>query len=313
MKLSEGLAEGAGRDQQAMAPRTGPFPHREFLTAWHEELGEGARAFIAFSERGEVALMEREGTIELLGEGDLCDYHSPLGDLDVADFEKLGEALSDQRRLLNFGLSFDSLPAEVSEPMFSGLSAAGFDPLQVRLHQSALVLELPKTVDDFYSGLGKKDRHELRRKRRRYEESVGKVSLRTHEASSTEGIDEFVRLHRLASGPKGEFMTPAREKFFRRLAAQPGWRTDLLETPAGASACLFGYSDGTDYYLYNSGFDPALASSSPGLVVLTAMIEHTIEEGYGVFDFLKGDEDYKVRLGAIPRPLYVIEAGIENS
>ncbi len=42
------------------------------------------------------------------------------------------------------------------------------------------------------------------------------------------------------------------------------------------------------------------------------MIEHTIEQGFGVFDFLKGDEDYKVRLGASPRPLFVIEARIDN-
>ena len=309
MKLSEGLPVGEGRDHQAMAPRTGPFPHREFLTAWHEELGQEAQAWQASSDHGELLLMKlSDGTLELLGEGDLCDYHSPLGDLDVADFEIVGEALSAQ----SHHLSFDSLPAEASEPMANGLAAAGFDP-DVRQHQSALVLELPKTVDDFYANLGKKERHELRRKRRRYEESIGKVSLRTHEAGSTAGINEFVRLHRLSPGPKGQFMNGDRERFFRRLAAQPGWRTDLLETPAGASACLFGYSDASGYYLYNSGFDPALAHGSPGLVVLTAMIEHTIEQGLGVFDFLKGDEDYKVRLGASPRPLFVIEARIDKS
>jgi CelD/BcsL family acetyltransferase involved in cellulose biosynthesis len=34
------------------------------------------------------------------------------------------------------------------------------------------------------------------------------------------------------------------------------------------------------------------------------MIEQAIGEGIGRFDFLKGDEVYKFRLGAEERPLY---------
>ncbi|MCA1735847.1 MAG: GNAT family N-acetyltransferase [Actinobacteria bacterium] len=306
MKLSVDLEELRSDSQQPMAPKTGPFAQSAFLTAWHAELGEGAQVLVASWESGQLAMMKRgDGLVELLGEPDLSDYHSPLGELTAADFAMLADDLSDQRRIL-----FDSLPAEVSRPIATGLADAGLAPATSQ-HQSALVLQLPASVDDFYQGLGKKDRHELRRKRRRYEDSIGKVVLRTHEGAD-EGFDEFVRLHRLATGAKGQFMTGARERFFRRLAAQPGWRTDLLETPAGTAACLFGYADGRDYYLYNSSFDPALAAGSPGLVVLMAMIEHAIEMGYEAFDFLKGDEDYKLRLGAVRRPLFVIEAELPS-
>ena len=51
-------------------------------------------------------------------------------------------------------------------------------------------------------------------------------------------------------------------------------------------------------------------AASPGLVVLTAMIEHLIESRHGVFDFLKGEEDYKLRLGATGRPLFLVEAEV---
>ena len=67
-------------------------------------------------------------------------------------------------------------------------------------------MQLPASIEDFYNGLGKKDRHELRRKRRRYEDSVGKVVLATDEGGG-QGFEEFIRLHRLAPGRKGEFMT----------------------------------------------------------------------------------------------------------
>lgn len=287
-----------------MAPRTGPFPRWPFLAAWREELGTEVEVMVASWENGELGLMRYpNGTVELLGETDLCDYHSPLGLLTVADFAMLAEPLASAHRLV-----FDSLPAEVSEPIAAGLAQAGLNP-SVRQHQSALTMQLPASIEDFYKGLGKKDRHELRRKRRRYEDSVGKVVLVTDEGEG-QGFEEFTRLHRLAQGPKGEFMTGPRELFFRRLANQPGWRTDFLEAPEGASACLFGYTDGSDYYLYNSSFDPALGAASPGLVVLTAMIEHLIESRHGVFDFLKGEEDYKLRLGATARPLFLVEAEV---
>lgn len=287
-----------------MAPRTGPFPRWPFLAAWHEELGTEVEVMVASWENGELGLMRYpNGTVELLGETDLCDYHSPLGLLTVADFAMLAELLASAQRLV-----FDSLPAEVSEPIAAGLDQAGLNP-SVRQHQSALTMQLPASIEDFYKGLGKKDRHELRRKRRRYEDSVGKAVLVTDEGDG-QGFEEFIRLHRLAQGPKGEFMTRPRELFFRRLANQPGWRTDFLEVPEGASACLFGYTDGSDYYLYNSSFDPALGAASPGLVVLTSMIEHLIETRHGVFDFLKGEEDYKLRLGATARPLFLVEAEV---
>jgi CelD/BcsL family acetyltransferase involved in cellulose biosynthesis len=288
-----------------LAPNTGPFPQRDFLSAWHEELGHGTEVSVADWGTGELTLMKHpDGLIELLGEEDLCDYHSPLGIVGSADVASLVSALGDGDRL-----SFDSLPVEAAAPIFAGLTFAGLQP-SCQQHQSALVLKLPSAVDDFYLGLSKKDRHELRRKRRRYEELIGKVVLRTDDQAGT-GFEEFIRLHRMAAGPKGQFMNGARERFFRRLAGQPGWRTDYLATPNGATACLFGFAENGDYYLYNSSFDPALSAGSPGLVVLTSMIEHAIGEAFSLFDFLKGDEDYKRRLGATRRPLYRIEAKLE--
>ena len=73
-------------------------------------------------------------------------------------------------------------------------------------------------------------------------------------------------------------------------------------------AALFGFSDGTTYYLYNRAYDSELADVTPGIVLLTHTIEYLVNEGCTRFDFLKGDEEYKTRLGACPRQLYRIEA-----
>ena len=73
-------------------------------------------------------------------------------------------------------------------------------------------------------------------------------------------------------------------------------------------AASFGFEDDSAYYLYNSAFDPGAAAASPGAVLVDLLISAAVAAGRNRFDFLKGDEDYKFRLGAVPRPLFVVEA-----
>ena len=44
------------------------------------------------------------------------------------------------------------------------------------------------------------------------------------------------------------------------------------------------------------------------MVLLRLLFEAAIKAGIAAFDFLKGDEVYKFRLGASERPLFVVEA-----
>ena len=71
-------------------------------------------------------------------------------------------------------------------------------------------------------------------------------------------------------------------------------------------AAAFGFEDDVAYYLYNSAFDPSAGRVSPGVVLVSLLIERAIATGKTIFDFLKGDEPYKFRLGAEPRPLFEV-------
>jgi CelD/BcsL family acetyltransferase involved in cellulose biosynthesis len=240
-------------------------------------------------------------SIAFMGDSDHADYHSPLGSEPEALLAKFVSELEKGVRL-----SFDSLPVEASTPIAGGLVGSGLET-NVAEQVVAMVLELPSSIDGYLEMIGKKNRHELARKRRRYEELIGPVAHQTHVGLGF-GFDEFVRLHRLSPGDKGQFMTGRRLAFFSALAAQSGWRVDLLVRGDRATSAVFGWADGHGYYLYNSSFDPDLQAGSPGLVLLLEMIEHSIAQKWGRFDFLKGDEPYKARLGARPRQLYRIEA-----
>lgn len=287
---------------QPLAPAVGPFPHATFVDAVTSFRGETVD--VVGDERGALPLTVVEGAVRIAGHPDLTDYHSPLG----ADMNAIGDALA---ALVADGcvLDFDSLPAEACGPLAEALRHRDVD-ITVAEHTVSAIVSLPETFDDYLGMLSKKQRHEVRRKRRRYEDVLGEVVHEVHHEPDW-AFAEFVRLHRLSDGDKGDFMTAAREAFFADLVQLEGWRLDVLRVPETdrAAAALVSFSDAQGIYLYNSSYDPHLAEASPGIAIVGTLIEQAISEGLPRFDFLKGDETYKYRLGAESRPLYRLRAG----
>ncbi len=279
----------------------GPFPDREFLRAVTERSpGAPTRVELVEGEDGLLALEREERTVRMAGRSSLTDYHSPRGSGVPA---LVAEWWQGQEQGVE--LSWDSLPHRAAEVAEEGLGMAGATPTREQTAVAA-VLHLPPTFDEYLQLVGKKERHEIRRKTRRYHKGLGEATLRTQRGPGW-GFEEFVRLHKLAGGAKGQFMDEETTPLFRRLADLRGWRVDLLATEDGeTAACVFGYSDVDCYYLYNSSFDPSYSAFSPGMVLLSSLIEKVISEGLTRFDFLKGDETYKRRLGAVRRPLYTV-------
>jgi CelD/BcsL family acetyltransferase involved in cellulose biosynthesis len=285
-----------------LAPAVGPFPLATFVDAVTTFRGETVD--VVGDERGALPLTLSEGAVRIAGHPDLTDYHSPLGGDVTAIADALAGMVDD-----GYVLDLDSLPEEACGPLAVALRTLGVD-VSVEEHAVTAIVALPDSFDDYLGMLSKKQRHEVRRKRRRYEDVLGEVVHEVHHEPDW-AFDEFVRLHRLSDGDKGEFMTPAREAFFARLVQLEGWRLDVLRVPETdrAAACVVSFSDDQGLYLYNSSYDPHLSEASPGIAIVGTLIEKAIEEGLPRFDFLKGDETYKFRLGAESRPLYRISAG----
>jgi CelD/BcsL family acetyltransferase involved in cellulose biosynthesis len=272
----------------------GPFASPGFLSVVTGY--EDGEPFVVSSAHGLLALSRQGSTVRFAGDREVTDYHSPLGD----DTEQLLARVAEDTSVDRFEL--DSLPEEAAKPLVASLTSLGWE-VGCRDEEVAAVLSLPESFDEYLREVGKKERHEIRRKRRRFQEALGEVRHETHRGPGW-ALDQFVALHRMAGGEKGSFMTEERCRMFASLLALSGWRIDLLRTPDDtAAACVMGFADGTGYYLYNSAYDAGLAEASPGVVLLGTMIEKAIEEGMARFDFLKGDETYKFRLGATKRPL----------
>ena len=188
----------------------------------------------------------------------------------------------------------------------AGLTEAGLAPVAA-VHQSAAVLDLPADFETYLAGLDKKQRHETRRKARRFTEMLGTPRLlRAHGADA---VSRFAAMHRLATGDKGTFMDSSMETLFGGLHAEAGAVIDFLHGDSDEPvAAAFGFEDSSNYYLYNSAYSPDASAASPGIVLVAELIRQTAESAPSRFDFLKGDEVYKYRLGAVARPLWRITA-----
>jgi CelD/BcsL family acetyltransferase involved in cellulose biosynthesis len=285
-------------DLDPIAENVGPFPQRNFLEAlWHHRADQNAELHIESSPSGAAAIVASEGFLALAGRSDLTDYHAPVGpDGPDALVRAIGH-------FPDMPFRFDSLPMEAADPILSALSESGISS-RISEDEIVAVVSLPRTYDDWLASLGKKQRHEVRRKRRKFEAEFGTIDIERHEGDA---IDVFCAMHRLSVGDKGAFMTGAMEDLFRELLLTAGASIHLLACDGVARAAAFGFETENGYYYYNSAYDPAAAMASPGIVLFSAMIENEIERGAEMFDFLKGDEQYKFKHGAEPRQLYAIE------
>lgn len=280
------------------APRTGPFPFRPFLeTVWNHRTDRAAELVVATGNDSAVALAVSDDLVQLVGEPDLTDYHAPVGPHIT---EVLVEALSSYR---GRKVRFDSLPLEATPQVMRALELVGGNPT-LHQHDQTAVLDLPPTFEEWLTGIGKKERHEVRRKRRRFEAEFGHLEI---VLGDDDAFPTFCSMHRTSEGDKGMFMTAEMEAYFGDLTANAGAVVHELVCDGRTLATAFGWETEDGYYYYNSAFDPSAAFASPGVVLFTAMIETEIRRGASVFDFLKGNETYKFRHGASPRPLYVVE------
>ncbi|MCH7668436.1 MAG: GNAT family N-acetyltransferase [Acidobacteria bacterium] len=285
---------------QPAAQLLGPFPHAPFLRAWREHFPAGDLVVLANND-SLVPLVFEDGRVSFAGHRDVTDYHSPLGPTAV-------DLLADWIGALPRGTSlvFDSLPDEAAAVVMKAIEATGLTPTK-RIHEVAAVMTLGDSRDEWLATLSKKQRHEVRRKRRRFAEAFGEPRLVT--VSGADAVATFAKMHRNTIGEKGVFMTEQMAAFFHGLHADSGATiTTLLGADERPAAMAFGFFESDAYYLYNSALEPSFAEGAPGVVLLDLLIEHVIEMGVHRFDFLKGDEPYKFRMGATARDLYEVEA-----
>jgi len=258
--------------------------------------------------------------LRLLGSGEVCsDYLGVLSH--PAAQETVVEAIIDYlAESMKNGSSdkpqWDLLKLEgidakdrIAADLIHGLALAGCT-IHYRSEFNFWRLDLPGDWESYVASLGKHMRREVRRLERAYLDT-GLATLHTTERLDElpEAMNILVELHRRRRTmlcEEGCFASPRFLGFFndvvpellRRGQAQLFW-LEIDGRPAAAEYHLIGNGI---LYAYQSGVEPTLMEHQPGKLIYLAILRKAIEQGYRAFDFLRGDEPYKARFGAKPRP-----------
>ena len=280
-----------GRDFQrrgwrelVVADPSGTFFHTpEYLKLYWEEFGDRPESLLlAFAEDddgaqvGAVAFERIDATLRFLGGTEVTDYMGPVGlpERQGAVAKELWASLAareDWRDADLRGLADDAPWLGLLADAAAGLGLE----VDVTDDQNGVApfLALPETWDAYLEGLPAKLRHEIKRKAKKLEAESGPFRIVTAADDTRESLlDRFVELHRMSEGPKGVFMQPGMEIFFRRLGeafGPPGiFRLTFIDVGGRLAAGTIGFAFGGTFSLYNSAFDRTWGALAPGMVLV---------------------------------------------
>lgn len=252
-------------------------------------------------------------TLMLLGSPDFCDYRDFIvaKGAEARFFDALIAYLMLQpsRRVMLTLSSLRHLSPALS--FFKTLAQRKDFEVDIALEDTAPCMDLPSDFDAYLNSLPAKERHEIRRKKRRAEKEGTLAFERMCDPSRvTAAMPSFLDLFQSSGGMKRAFLTPEREGFFLSLAeefSRRGW-LDLyaLSLNGRAITYLLCFSYNRTLYLYNAVYDNRYAHVSPGIVAIAMCVEDSIKRGIRRFEFLRGNETYKYRFGGRDHHLYTL-------
>jgi CelD/BcsL family acetyltransferase involved in cellulose biosynthesis len=274
---------------------------------WAEFAGDRELILLSVRDGGDlvgVAPLMRDGTrLTFAGDTEICDYMDITAKTGAekgilaAVLRSLGEEPWDE--LVLWAVP-DNSPTMAALPSVCGDLGLSLD---VNFEDVCPRVSLPDSWEEYLAGLNKKDRHELRRKLRKLPQG-GTVALEvwTTPGDVEAALDDFLRLHGAARSDKAAFMTERMSAFFRRivcaLAGDGLVELTFLTLDGVRVAAVLCFKEDDVLLLYNSGYDPAYAGLSVGLLSKALALRRAIEQGVKCFDLLRGAEAYKYDLGA---------------
>ena len=291
----------------------GPFQRPEWHDVWLRHFGKRIDPVYLAVRRDEhlvgvAALSLQDGVAAELGDPGVRDYAGPLAaegydnDVVLALLDWVAEDMTP---------SLDLWGMRKADPLVALFQAEAADngwDLAIEQEAVAPVAELSGGWEAYLAGLSKHDRHELRRKLRHLEANGAALYTSTGDAAEIDaGLDTLFAMMGASHDGKSHFLSSEMQAFFRDLArtfAPLGlMRLGTLSLDGRSAAMLFTFEDEDAVYLYNSGYQPDLGNLAAGLLSKAYALRDAIDRGKSRFDFLRGGEDYKRRLGGEPREI----------
>jgi len=288
-------------ERLAQHTKASPFLWPGWISAWWRAFGAGRLQIITAYENGCLT-----GVLPLCrSHGKLAsptNYHTPLfGFLATDDraVEQLAKALFSQRPR-RVDLSFLT-PNDIGVvPVRTAAAATRYRVLS-ESREVAPYVDTDGSWEAYESGLRRKFRSELRRRRRQLEEE-GRLSLEI--SDGTQGLSELLEEGFRVEGSawkeaRGTSINShaATRRFYTAVAqwaAGRGWlRLAFLRLDGRALAFNYCLEHNGIHYLLKSGYDPAYRRFAPGMIIRHLMLARAFSGEVSTYEFLGADYDWK--------------------
>lgn len=278
-----------------------------WMSAWWRQFGGGYEPLVlTLRDNGGmlgVAALKRQGqNASFIGDDAVCDY------LDFIVVPGKEEAFAEGLLRECVGRGITRLELGTVRPdavavryVLPFAESRGFKIISSETEVS-YETNLPVSFGDYLIGLSSQQHREILRKQRRLD-TLGRDTFRMlagREIGDRE-IEVFLALMSESRRDKADFLTEGMRAYFKdiiqAMSSYGVLRLGFLDVGVKTVAGVLGFDYGNTFYLYNSGYDPSYAEYGAGLLSKLAAIRWAIEQQKTVFDFLKGPELYKERLG----------------
>lgn len=176
------------------------------------------------------------------------------------------------------------------------------------------LLDLPGTWDELMSSFKSKQRVAHRTKwTRLMDGNAGRALAGGRDLPLEAAFDELWRLHEARfEGRHSAFLNPEMKRLQQELIRRWGARgrivLPLLEANGSIVAAHYGFALFGKHWSYQTGFDPACANLSAGILSLGWTVQCAIEKSLREFDHMPGDARYKQEWSTRVRRVCFLEA-----
>jgi CelD/BcsL family acetyltransferase involved in cellulose biosynthesis len=300
-----------------------PFLTFEWLHSWMKNFGKGRELkFFTVENEGEISLaipvMYSSRRILGLKHCKIEFVAAPDSDYQVFLLTSFQEAARNVNQLIESIMQdtsdvdcavFRDVPENsLTYKLLEKVNINGFE-VSSSISSSCPYIPLTNNYEQFFQSLGHNMRRNLKISERQALKDYNVEFLRYDEIGTVDKAMKILfELHQksqMAKGNAGVFSDSTKRSFHMDVAnsfSKKGWLALFFLTFNGIPvSTVYAYEYNEKLYAYLCGFDPKYSNYRPGNLAFKNLIKYGIEKKLKELDFLRGDEEYKMRWGASVR------------
>jgi len=290
-----------------------PFLNYDVNKMWHDILGQNYKLNILTDMKSFIApIAIKDNIAYFCGSKDVFDFHNLIYDKNINNqsIKLIIDHLLIYDKVLKIELNSIIQKSHLHDCLINLQDDYDIEFVDEDVSPG---ISLPDSFDEYLSNLTKKNRHEIRRKIRKFEKNFELKIINANHENVDKLLLEFIRLMKL-NPEKKLFLNQDRVNFMSKIikysVLEGRGELNFIEINKDLVSTSFAFKNNEKLFVYNSGFNNDYSEYSVGLINHVFNIKNKINT-YNYIDFLRGDEEYKYRIGCEDRKLLTIKIKVK--